>query len=187
MRQSKPRKVGGTRLEHFFARFYGADPALPKSAIDNLVRRSVMTFTSVRVRPGARLMLGMPGGRMHVGEIARPVDLKLLTPTAPPRAANDAPMAGPGAGAPAGEGGSKGTFDAYAIGLVPVFQREGRSGLLAKLSGIEDRAQLRQLARAQQIALDARFKADDIALDALRMAISDAVEKRIKDRHSARE
>jgi hypothetical protein len=182
MRHMKPRKVGGKRLEQFFTRFYAADPGLPKAAIDNLVRRSVLTFTSVRVRPGARLMLGMPGGQMHPGETAVPV--KPRAPMPPPqRPANDAPQPSP---APAPTP-TDAAFDPYAIGLVPTFQREGRAGLLTKLMTVNDRAQLRQIARAQQIALEAKFKSDDAELHVLRNAIADAVEKRIKDRQSARE
>ncbi|MFM2422370.1 MAG: hypothetical protein RL291_900 [Pseudomonadota bacterium] len=176
MRQRKPRKIGGTRLEHFFTRFYAAEPGLSKAHADNLVRRSLLTFTSVRVRPGARLMLGMPGGGMHVGEVP-PAPTRPRAPATPPsKPANDEPAQTPAA-----------AFDPYAIGLVPTMQREGRAGLMTKLAGINDRSQLRQMARAQQIALDPSAKGDDIAIDGLKAAIADAVEKRIKDRQSARE
>jgi hypothetical protein len=172
MRQRKPRKIGGSRLERFFERFYAAEPGLAAAHRDNLVRRSLLTFTSVRVRPGARLMLGMPGGRMHVGEV--PPE-RVSQRTAMPANAN-----------PANDSAAQ-PFDPYAIGLVPTFQREGRASLLAKLATIGDRGNLRQMARAQQIALSDVAKSDDSPLDALRAAIADAVEKRIKDRQSARE
>lgn len=76
-------------------------------------------------------------------------------------------------------------FDPFAIGLVPVFQREGRAGLLAQLSEIADAGHLRQMARAQQIALDEGMGSGAAPTDELCRAIADAVERRIADRRAA--
>jgi hypothetical protein len=76
-------------------------------------------------------------------------------------------------------------FDPYSFGLVPVFQREGRDGLLLRLGGVASAEDLRAMARAQQIALEAALKGPDVPLAALRDGIAAAVEKRIADRKAA--
>ncbi len=76
-------------------------------------------------------------------------------------------------------------FDAYAFGLVPTFQREGRQGLIGKLEAVENIDQLRQMAKAQQIVLPQELRSGDVALDVVRGAIADAVAKRIADRKAA--
>jgi hypothetical protein len=76
-------------------------------------------------------------------------------------------------------------FDPFAFGLVPVFQREGRDGLLARLATVTSAEHLRQMARAQQIVLEAALRSGDVEPAALRAAIVTAVEKRIADRRAA--
>lgn len=76
-------------------------------------------------------------------------------------------------------------FDAYAIGLVPTFQREGRDGLIAKLGTIASVEQLRAMAKAQQIVLPQELRTGPVTPEALRTAVADAVAKRIADRRAA--
>ena len=75
-------------------------------------------------------------------------------------------------------------FDPYAIGLVPIHQREGANGLLQRLAGIALVDQLRQLARAQNIILPSELRSGDASLDVVRSAIVAAVGRRIADRRS---
>jgi hypothetical protein len=68
---------------------------------------------------------------------------------------------------------------------VPTFQREGRDGLINRLADIASADNLRKMARAQQIVLPEPLRATDVALDALRAGIADAVAKRVADRRAA--
>ena len=72
-------------------------------------------------------------------------------------------------------------FDPFAFSAVVVMSRQGRDGLLSKLSEIGDIAHLRQLADAQHLAFD-RSLTD---ADALREAIVKGAEQRIADRRAA--
>lgn len=166
------RKITGPQTERFFRAFYAQEPRLDPDIAEALTRRSVATFSSVRVRRAAEGSLGRRIGRSSG---AQPGGTS-ATAIAPASTKPDAPALPTAAAA---------AFDAYAFGLVPVFQREGRDGLLAKLSGISDIAQLRQMARAQQISLPAELRSGDIEADRLRSAIADGVEKRIADRRAA--
>jgi len=161
------RKLSGPAKDRFFARFFADDPGLAPDARQRLTTRSIATFTSVRVRRAiAPRRAGEP--RVTGTPAPRPAFKQPIAP---------APAAEPPA--PAGE------FDPYAFGLVPVFQREGRDGLLQQLASVATVAQLRQMARAQQIGLDVQAKSGDISLPDLREAIVTAVEKRIADRNAA--
>lgn len=158
------RKVSGPQMERFFRHYYAQEPGLESLVAEALTRRSVATFSSVQVRKEAVL-----GGRAVVRrQPARPAAAEGLAPVAP--------------AAPAADSAA---FDPYCVGLVPTFQREGRDGLLAKLAPIGDIAQLRQMARAQQISLAAELRSGEIDAAALRGAIVVAVEKRIADRRAA--
>jgi hypothetical protein len=127
---------------------------------------------------------------------ARRVPLQALRQTAaappasalavPPSTAAQAPAAALAAVAPpATMQAPAAKFDPYAFGLVPIFQREGRDGLLARLAGVGTADDLKAMARAQQIALEAALKEPDVPLATLRDGIAAAVEKRIADRKAA--
>lgn len=158
------RKLSGPQMERFFRHYYAQEPGLEAAVAQALTRRSAATFSSVHVRREAS------SGRTIVA--------RLPSRRQPPAAAAAPPPAGTPAASP-------GAFDPYVFGLVPVFQREGREGLLAQLGQIADVAQLRQMARAQQVSLAADFRTGDVDGEALRGAIADAVAKRIADRRAA--
>ena len=80
---------------------------------------------------------------------------------------------------------SQAAFDPYAFGLLPTYQREGASGLLAKLASITSMDNLRKMARAQQVSLPAELRSPDADIDAVRTAIVEAVGKRIANRRAA--
>lgn len=166
------KKLSGPSLNRFFRRFFQAQPGLDPQIAEQLTKISVRTFSSVRVRRIAwRNVHGSPA-RRSVRRAAEPTSAEPVAEahTAAPAAAEPAPAA---------------AFDPYAFGLVPIFQREGRDGLLAKLANVGSADNLRKMARAQQIALPAELRSGDIALDQLREAITAAVEKRIANRRAA--
>ena len=76
-------------------------------------------------------------------------------------------------------------FDPYAIGLVPIYQREGAEGLSEKLAAIGSLDNLRKMARSQQVALPAELRGSDADIEAVRAAIVSAVGKRIANRRAA--
>jgi hypothetical protein len=76
-------------------------------------------------------------------------------------------------------------FDPYVFGLVPVFQREGRDGLLTRLATVADAGDLQLMARSQQIVLPVHLRSGPAEHDELCAAIADAVARRIADRRAA--
>ena len=172
------KKLSGPSLNRFFKRFFQAQPGIDAQTAERLTDISVRTFSSVRIR---RIVWRQVHGSAQRRSVRRAPEATAANPapaTAPdsepenvmPAALEQAPVA---------------AFDPYGFGLVPVFQREGRDGLLTKLAGIESTDNLRKMARAQQIALPAELRSGDIALDTLREAIAAAVEKRIANRRAA--
>lgn len=166
------RKITGPQTERFFRAFYAQEPRLDPEVADALTKRSVATFSSVRVR---RAAVGSLGRRIGRGGGLKPGGAKgsAVAPSGSKPEARIAPAA------------SAAAFDPYVFGLVPVFQREGRDGLVVKLRGVGDVGRLRQMARAQQVSLPAELRSGEIDADRLCSAIADAVEKRIADRRAA--
>ena len=91
-----------------------------------------------------------------------------------------APAAAPQQSPPA-EPEPEPAFDPFTFSAVVVLSRQGKSGLLKRLSAIDDIAHLKQLAEAQHIAFD-RSLTDS---EALREAILKGAEQRIADRRAA--
>lgn len=166
------RKLSGQQMERFFRRYYERELGAGSTGVEPLTRSSVATFSSVRIRRGSLIDAR---GRV-VGVRPAPAQRPAQTPEPAPAVAGSASGSGSAAAA---------AFDPYVFGLVPVMQREGREGLLARLAGIADVGQLRQMARAQQIAIGAELRTGDVDPDALRAAIADAVARRIADRRAA--
>lgn len=169
MSGSRIKKLSGPALERYLKRFFAAEPGLSGEVAQRLAQRASAAFSSVRVRASLSIAttpaVPKPGAPPPSATIAKP---STPEPPAPPQAADDA-----------------GDFDAYAIGLVPTFQREGRDGLIAKLGSVTSAANLRKMARAQQIVLPEAMRGDGASIDELRLAIADAVAKRIADRRAA--
>ncbi len=173
------KKLSGPALNRFLRRFVSDEPGLSPEAAAHLAERLGLVLSSVRVR-------AMPWPRQRLRKRAdtalsacqRPATERASPPAAtgpatPPQPTPVAAVAPPVA------------FDAYAIGLVPTLQREGRDGLLAKLSAVASIDDLRKMARAQQISLPEALRQGDVTAEVLRSAIADAVAKRIADRRAA--
>lgn len=169
-------KLSGHAKDRFVERFFAEEAALDDAVRRRLVLRAKGAFTSLRVRKA------LLGRRIPVTNPTTADASKLPSPALAPAAAPSAP---PPTAAPAAEPAAEGAFDAYAIGLVPVFQREGAEGLIAKLAGISRVDHLRAMAKAQQIVLPQELRSGDASAEAVRAGIAEAVAKRIKDRRAA--
>lgn len=173
------RKLSGAAKDRFLARFFAQEPGLEGDVARRLAARSQATFTSVRIR---RLARGLVVVRSMQAAPAA------ASPPAPAEARpSDAAQASAAAPAPEPHAPElpAAAFDPYVFGLVPVFQREGRDGLLAKLATIARVEDLRLMARTQQIVLPEALRRGEAEPAAIRTAITDAVAKRIADRRAA--
>ncbi len=162
------KKLSGPGLTRFFKRFYQAQAGLDAATAERLAKISSQTFSSVGIR------------RVAWSEI-RAAPTQADKPAAVRPAENRPAHDGSEALAPP----PPGAFDPYCFGLVPIYQREGKAGLMTKLATVESVEHLRKMARAQQIALPSELRSGEIALDDLREAIAAAVEKRIANRRAA--
>lgn len=163
------KKLSGIGLELFLRRFYASYSGVDDTLARRLSKDSAKTFTSVRVRHIAwRDWRPKHHAAAAVDTHPAPIDAPTPQPQTSTTAENtDTP------------------FDPYAIGLIPIYQREGPEGLGAKLAGITSLDNLRKMARSQQIALPAELRGADVDIDAVRSAIIAAVGKRIANRRAA--
>lgn len=175
-------KLSGVAKDRFIERLFAAESALDPAVRNELIERTKAVFTSVRVRKAALKRVPATVAVPTV-EPASSAPIEAATTKAastqspPPTALLDQP--------PQPEPSPETPFDPYAIGLVPIFQREGRDGLIAKLGSVASLDHLRQMAKAQQIVLPQALRTGDPTPAALRDAIADAVAKRIADRKAA--
>ena len=186
-------KLSGHAKDRFLERFFADEPALDTETRERLVRRSKTAMTSLRVRKAVlsgsrRIAPSAPPSSPP--EAAKPASTEEAAP--PPPTARLVPPQGTEALPDDGRTGERQVataapkaFDAYAVKLVPVFQRDGRDGLLSKLADIGEIDQLRQMAKAQQIVLPQPLRTGDADVNAVRSAIVEAVAKRIADRRAA--
>ena len=161
-------KLSGPAKDKFLERFLAQEAELQPQVRQRLAARARALFTSLRVR---KAVLAAPRAVLPPADAAGDAVPGLPLPQAVPPAPAEAATAAP--------------FDAYAVKLVPVFQREGRDGLLARLSGVARVDHLRQMAKAQQVILPQELRAGDASADTVRTAIVEAVAKRIADRRAA--
>lgn len=178
------KKLSGVGLELFLRRFYASYSGIDEKLARRLSKDSAHTFASVRVRrvawrdwrpkqPAATTELASTAAKRPAASAApQPIAPQPATSTTKPSTIPPAPR--PDA-----------TFDPYAIGLVPTYQREGAEGLNAKLAAITSLDNLRKMARSQQVALPTELRGTDADIDAVRDAIVAAVGKRIANRRAA--
>ena len=164
------KKLSGPGLRRFFKRYYRSQPDLDAQQADRLANVAIQTFSSVRVRrlPTAR-QAAKTEARLRKSKAEQQEPARS---DPPPESAETQPQ-------------SAQPFDPYCFGLVPVYQREGRDGLMSKLATVDHPDHLRKMARAQQIALPAELRTGQVAVDVLKDAIALAVEKRIASRRAA--
>ena len=161
-------KLSGHTKDRFLERFFADEPGLDADARRRLTGRAQSAFTSLRVRKA--LM-----AQQRAAKVAPAVEPATAAPVVAP------PVVAPAALAPA----PATPFDTYAVKLVPVFQREGRDGLLAALAGVSSTEHLRQMAKAQQIVLPQPLRTGEADAETVRIGIADAVAKRVADRRAA--
>lgn len=191
-------KLSGHAKDRFLERFFAEEPELDPAARERLLTRSKSAMTSLRVRKAvlsgarrvpARTPSAAPAPISPAEAISgaapspsAPENLQSIsTPVATAAPAPEPPAAAEPTQAPA----QPKPFDAYAVKLVPVFQREGRDGLLTKLGEIAEVGHLRVMAKAQQIVLPQALRSGEADVQAVRDAIVEAVAKRIADRRAA--
>ena len=173
-------KLSGHTKDRFLERFFAAEPGLEAGTRLRLTARSKTSFTSLRVHkallaPQRRLPPSVsPAGAAPETE-AQPAEL----PAFDPIEIDDV------AGTTESSLEPEAAFDPYAFGLVPIFQREGRDGLLAKLGTVASLDHLRQMAKAQQVVLPQQLRSGPAAIEDVRTGIADAVAKRVADRRAA--
>ena len=161
------KKLSGIGLELFLRRYFASYSGVDESLARRLSQDGAKTFASVRIRRMAwhdwrrrsPAVVAEPVAAASAREGAKTERLP-STAAAKPVATS---VAEPEPVAAAGDTGE--AFDPYAIGLVPTFQREGANGLGAKLSEITSLANLRKMARSQQIALPAELRGEDADID----------------------
>ncbi|HUS97730.1 MAG TPA: hypothetical protein VMX97_13415 [Hyphomicrobiaceae bacterium] len=171
------RKLAGRELDLFFRNLFRAQAGLDPAQVNKLSTTCLQTIKSVNLRV-RHLKAGKfirPHSASETGQQRQP-----QPPYSPEQAAAHPQIAvAPKPDKPAT------AFDPYAFGLIPIYQRQGRDGLLEKLKTITSGDDLRRMARAQQIMLPAPLRTGDASLDEIRTAILAAVEKRIADRRAA--
>lgn len=200
-------KLSGYAKDRFLERFFAEEDGLDGETRQRLVTRSKSALTSLRVRKAVLSGQRRVVPKAHPGASpSRPADpVELATSAAspavptpartPPPATTSAPLPDP---APEAQRPAEATrpavalqvtdsapFDAFAVKLVPVFQREGREGLLAKLADVATVDHLRQMAKAQQVVLPQALRTGEADAQTVRVAIADAVAKRVADRRAA--
>ena len=151
-------------------RFFVGPGGVDQPTADRLTRMSLQNFGSVIMRPGAWARL------RSVPAPPRDTDAAISRDVATPEQKLDGAQQQPA---------SSTAFDPYCIGLLPTYQREGAEGLRAALNGISSLANLRKMARSQQVALPADLRSDDADPAQVREAMITAVAKRLADRRAA--
>lgn len=175
------KKLSGAAKDRFFTAFFAGEGGLDQADARELARRTARAVASIRVHRTQWTTL-----RQQLVQNHRVIDTHSKTTTgdnpdsAPAQARTPqdvvsnlpTPVAAP-------------AFDPYVFGLVPVYQREGADGLLARLETITSIDHLRQMARTQQIALSPDLRTGSVEPPPLRQAIVEAVARRIADRRAA--
>ena len=72
-------------------------------------------------------------------------------------------------------------FDPHAFSLVVILRKGGKDGLLSRLAGVGDVAQLRAIAKAQHVAVDPAL----VDREGILAAIIAGTERRVADRQAA--
>jgi len=173
------KKLSGIGLELFLRRFFLSYSGIDEPLAKQLAKDGTRTFASVRIRRIAwhqRRDIMKPSAKAAPSSAPPAMAVPSPSPIEVPPASPPSETTAPAAGA---------AFDPYAIGLVPIYQREGADGLLAKLNDIQAIDDLRKMARAQQVALPAELRGADADIQAIRDAIVEAVGRRIANRRAA--
>jgi len=148
-------KLIGKRKQAYLAGVVGQEPTVSPEVAARLTARLDEAIRSIRVTKTSLAAL-KPGQT-----IARPV--------AAAKPAGKPPV----------------PFDPYAFNAILVFKRAGRDALVARLAQIGDIGQLRQLAEAQLIGLDADMRSGPVEIEDLREAVLRGVERLVADRRAA--
>lgn len=175
------RKLTGRAKDNFFES--ALTPEEAKAAVTSLQVRKEFWPVSKDLRPKKPKTAAAPTGSQSTKTATE------SPPTAPepapgPTSAKATPATASPAPPPPQPPGTTAAdaFDPFVFGLVPVFKREGASGLAARLKEIDDVENLRAMAKAQQIVLPRDVRRGDVTIEAVRSSVLTAVEQRVTDR-----
>ena len=156
------RPLSGQMQRKFFRVLLQADPGVTAEAAARLTDACAAEIASIRVRlpmvSRKPLKVGLDalgGAKAKVGEGAAPA------PVAPQTSA--------------------GAFDPHAFSLIVVMRKGGADALVARLAEVGDIAQLRAIAQAQHVSVDASLADRDAVL----AAIVEGTERRIAHKQAA--
>ena len=176
----RPETLSGPRLERFLRRLFGGRKGVAPETAQDLAQVGRRTFAAVRLK----------GNVVAPEAAASDADRETVPSKSLPNPASPPAMTVPAAAevaavAPADAVVAPAPFDPYCIGLLPTYQREGADGLKQRLMEITSLANLRHMARLQQVALPAALRGDDADPDAVRDAMVTATAKRLASRRAA--
>jgi len=202
------KRLSGPAKDRFFKRFFSEEDDLQPQIAERLADKSAATFTSVQVRKElaspqtgkSRPVATKPkpkkvpaGKKLDVGDVSGDRTPEPMGETGSPPQKHDTPqpsetplVAPPPSPAQVSEAPQpETTFDPFAIGLVPTYQRAGPEGLMAKLSEIQSPDDLRLMAKSQRIVIARELRTGDGVAADIRTAIVAAVKKKIEEKASA--
>lgn len=173
---AKEQELTTPQKEKFLHDFFTQEANLDEEMAAHLAKRVAETFATLTLKSTAEIPPPLPKIMPPPQASPAPPSNKAPTPTTP-----EDPAAGPSPTS----GAASAPFDPFGFGLVPVFLKEGREVLVAKLLNLADVDRVRAMARAQKIILDAKTKTGPLPLKVLVEAVVTVVERRVSDRRAA--
>lgn len=163
--------LSGQAQRKYFRELFRAEPGVAPEAAERLTEACASEIAVIRVR--------LPLAKR------RPVPVVIQQKAAPERGAalkQDAKLAAaPVPPAPVPEAGEPAPFDPNAFSLIVMLRKQGKDALFSTLEAIGDVGRLREIARAQHVAVEATIT----DLTALVEAIVAGTEKRVASRQAA--
>ena len=156
------KSLSGPAKRKFLRGILHADPDLDPGVAERLADRLDAEISQLRARRHVSLQAPAAMPEVAGGAVA-----EVEAPDEPAEAADAAPSPPP--------------FDPHSFSLIVVMTRQGAKGLMDRLAAIESAEDLRQLARAQHVAIEAELE----TAGELRQAIVEGTAQRIADRRAA--
>jgi hypothetical protein len=154
------KSLSGPAKRKFLRGILHAEPGLEPGVAERLADRLDAEISQLRARRHVSLQAPAATPEVAGGAVAE-------APDEPAEAADAAPSPPP--------------FDPHSFSLIVVMTRQGAKGLMDRLAAIESAEDLRQLARAQHVAIEAELE----TAGELRQAIVEGTAQRIADRRAA--
>ncbi|MDX2290251.1 MAG: hypothetical protein NW217_15710 [Hyphomicrobiaceae bacterium] len=187
------KKLSGPAKDRFFKTLLADDEGIDEATAGRLSARAASIVTSLRARQSGLAALERRSARRRTAgpkpaaaePVPETVAAPMSAPTPPASAVQPAIEAAAMPSSTPRPDDSEAPFDPFLFGLVPVYKREGADGLIVKLAEVGSADHLRAMAKSQQIVLPRELRTGPIDLVQLRLAILEAVEKRVSDRSAS--